>query len=122
MHRIINPLRSSIRPFALIFGLTLFAVSASARGQDSQSTADARVPTSVAREISRADEVVIREEGERTTHEYWVNGEMRLIRVVPATGPEYYLYAEDHTQVDGIDQSDALLVRWTLIEFRGNSE
>ena len=75
------------------------------------------VPASVAGEISRADEVIITEEGEQTTYEYRANGVLRLIRVVPAIGPEYYLYPEDQTLEAGIDQSDALLVRWKLLEF-----
>ena len=75
------------------------------------------VPASVAEEISRADEVIITEEGERTTYEYRANGVLRLIRVIPAVGPEYYLYPEDQTREAGIDQSDALLVRWKLLEF-----
>ena len=75
------------------------------------------VPASVAEEISGADEVIITEEGEQTTYEYRANGVLRVIRVVPAVGPEYYLYPEDQALEAGIDQSDALLVRWKLLEF-----
>ncbi len=77
----------------------------------------APVPASAAQAISSADEVVITEEGEQTTYEYRLNGELRLIRVVPAVGREYYLYPEDQMLEAGIDQSDALLVRWKLLEF-----
>ncbi len=77
----------------------------------------APVPASAAQAISSADEVVITEEGEQTTYEYRLNGELRLIRIVPAVGREYYLYPEDQTLEAGIDQSDALLVRWKLLEF-----
>ncbi|MCY4278592.1 MAG: DUF2782 domain-containing protein [Gammaproteobacteria bacterium] len=77
----------------------------------------APVPAAAAQAISSADEVIITEEGEQTTYEYRLNGELRLIRVVPAVGPEYYLYPEDQTLEGGIDQSDALLVRWKLLEF-----
>ncbi len=77
----------------------------------------APVPAAAAQAISSADEVIITEEGEQTTYEYRLNGELRLIRVVPAVGPEYYLYPEDQTLEGGIDQSDGLLVRWKLLEF-----
>ena len=76
-----------------------------------------RVPASVAREISQADEVIITEQGERKTFEYKVNGRLRVIRVIPAVGPEYYLYPEDQSLEAGIDQSDSLLVRWKILEF-----
>jgi len=77
----------------------------------------APVPASAAQAISSADEVVITEEGEQTTYEYRLNGELRLIRIVPAVGREYYLYPEDQTLEAGINESDALLVRWKLLEF-----
>ena len=120
VRRIINLPLASLRSLALISLLGLSPPSA--YGQDNESaeasqTPPARVPASVAREISQSDEVVITEEGERTIYEYWVNGETRVIRVIPAVGPEYYLYPEDQTLESGIDQSDPLLVRWKLLEF-----
>ncbi len=120
VRRIINLPLVALRPLALT---TLLAVPmAGTFGQDNESPEAAqsppvRVPASVAREISQADEVVITEEGGRTTYEYWVNGEMRVIRVIPAVGPDYYLYPEDQTLESGIDQSDPLLVRWKILEF-----
>lgn len=120
VRRMINPTPASLRPLVFIAMLALTVPSV--RAEDDQSAAishtpPARVPASVAREISLADEVVITEEGERTIHEYWMNGEMRVIRVIPAVGPEYYLYPEDQTLESGIDQSDPLLVRWKILEF-----
>lgn len=120
VRRIINLPLVFVRLLALT---TLLAVpTAGTYGQDSESpeaaqSRPARVPASVALEISQADEVVITEEGERTTYEYWVNGEMRVIRVIPAVGPDYYLYPEDQTLESGIDQQDPLLVRWKILEF-----
>lgn len=120
VRRIINPTLATLRSLALVAAFSLMAPGA--RGQDdtqppAAETPPTRAPASVAREISQADEVVIIEEGERTIHEYWMNGEMRVIRVIPAVGPAYYLYPEDQTLEAGIDQSDPLLVRWKFLEF-----
>lgn len=122
VRRIIN--LSLIAAWAVLLGSSLCMVVSPACAQSTQGatateskTPPARVPVSVAREISQADEVVITEEGERTTFEYKVNGQLRLIRVIPAVGPEYYLYPEDQTLEAGIDQSDRLIVRWKLLEF-----
>lgn len=120
VRRIINLPRTSLRGIVFIALVGLLAPIA--HSQEDQPSADSqtpttRVPASVAREISQADEVVITEEGERVTYEYWMNGEMRVIRVVPAVGPEYYFYPEDQTLESGIDPSEALLVRWKLLEF-----
>ena len=101
--------------------LGLCAILAGIAGIEAASAAasddPAPVPASAAQAISSADEVIITEEGELTTYEYRLNGELRLIRVIPAIGPEYYLFPEDQTLEAGIDQSDALLVRWKLLEF-----
>ena len=120
VRRIIN--LSLIAAWAVLLGSSLCMVVSPARAQFTPGTAEsktppARVPVSVAREISQADEVLITEEGERTTLEYKVNGQLRLIRVIPAVGPEYYLYPEDQTLEASIDQSDSLIVRWKLLEF-----
>ncbi len=120
VRHIINPPLVSLRAYALMAVLGLLAPSAGAEESQSPSATQApsaRVPASVAHEISQSDEVVITEEGERITYEYWANGEMRVVRVVPAVGPEYYLYPEDQTLETGVDQSDPLLVRWKLLEF-----
>ena len=116
VRRIINPSPPSLwngraLAVALLLGLASSQVAA-------QSEEDKRqVPASVAREISQADEVVITEEGDRRTYEYKANGQLRLIRVVPAAGPEYYLTPEDQSLESDMDQSDSLIVRWKLLEF-----
>ena len=120
MDSILNPTLGKLWVIALL-GLLWAPARAEDARSDKPASADSwgtmLAPSSVAHEISQADEVVITEEGERTTYEYWVNGQMRLIRVVPAVGPEYYLYPEDVSHEAGIDQSDPLLVRWRILEF-----
>ena len=118
MRRIINLSLVSAWALLLPTGLCVLPVSAFAQPEAVEPVeSPPKVPVSVAREISQADEVIITEEGERKTFEYKVNGQLRVIRVIPAVGPEYYLYPEDQSLEAGIDQSDSLLVRWKILEF-----
>lgn len=40
-------------------------------------------------------EVTIRQEGKETIYEYRVNGQLTLVRVIPAFGPPYYFVDSD---------------------------
>jgi hypothetical protein len=55
---------------------------------------------------------------ERTVYEYRQAGQLRMIKIVPKHGKEYYLVPRDDTRGFGdLDQADMLVPRWTIIEF-----
>lgn len=54
----------------------------------------------------------------RTIYEYWQNGHLRMIRIVPNIGRPYYLVPRDATQGYGdLEQADMLVPSWVLFEF-----
>jgi len=55
---------------------------------------------------------------ERTVYEFRQAGQLRMIKIVPKHGKEYYLVPRDETRGFGdLDQADMLIPRWTIIEF-----
>lgn len=55
---------------------------------------------------------------ERTIYEYWQNGHLRQVMVVPAQGKPYYLRPADQTRGNGeLDQAGMLIPSWVIVEF-----
>ena len=55
---------------------------------------------------------------ERDVYEFRQNGQLRMIKVVPAIGKPYYLTPRDATRGFGdLEQADMLLAEWVLWEF-----
>ena len=55
---------------------------------------------------------------ERTIYEYWQNGHLRRVMVVPAAGKPYYLRPADPTRGHGeVDQAGMLVPSWVIVEF-----
>lgn len=54
----------------------------------------------------------------RTIYEYWQNGHLRRVMIVPVTGKPYYLRPADPTHGNGeLDQAGMLIPSWVLVEF-----
>ncbi|MBK79395.1 MAG: hypothetical protein CMQ43_00555 [Gammaproteobacteria bacterium] len=69
-------------------------------------------------ESLRGPDVTIIAEKERTIYEFRQNGELRMVRVVPAFGKPYYLVPRDPTQGFGdLERADMLLPSWVIVEF-----
>lgn len=69
-------------------------------------------------ESLRGPDVVIIAEEERTIYEFRQNGQLRMVRVVPALGKPYYLVPRDPTQGFGdLERADMLLPSWVIVEF-----
>ena len=65
-------------------------------------------------------EVTIIKDGESTTEEYRINGQLYMVKVTPDGAPPYYLYKETEgsgwLRVEGI--SEPLIVpQWVVFEF-----
>ncbi len=55
---------------------------------------------------------------QRTVYEYWQNGQLRMVKVVPKIGKPYYLTPRDGTRGFGdLERADMLLPTWVLVEF-----
>lgn len=66
----------------------------------------------------RGPDVTIIAEEERTIYEFRQNGQLRMVRVVPAFGKPYYLVPRDPTQGFGdLERADMLLPSWVIVEF-----
>lgn len=69
-----------------------------------------------------APEIVIREQKNKTIHEYRVNGYLYAIKVFPKNGKPYYLVAEDGGDFSrigepGSDNPKMLIPRWKVLEW-----
>ncbi|MFW5432050.1 MAG: DUF2782 domain-containing protein [Methylophilaceae bacterium] len=64
-------------------------------------------------------EVTIRKKGKKTVHEYRMNGELYMMKIIPDHGVAYYLYREDqHSDWTNIGPNPPLAVpKWTLFTF-----
>lgn len=64
-------------------------------------------------------QVTIRKEKEKTVHEYRMNGELYMMKVIPEHGVPYYLYREDqHSDWVNVGPQAPLAVpKWTLFTF-----
>ncbi len=66
-------------------------------------------------------EVTIREEGGRTIHEYRVNGQLYMVKIVPRHGPAYYLMDLDgdgqFDEVRGDDPGQIVVPQWILFRW-----
>jgi hypothetical protein len=79
-------------------------------------TATTSVPA--AETAPRGRNVTIIEGRDRTVYEYRQNGELRMIRIVPAAGRPYYLVPADDTRGYGnLENADMLIPKWILLEF-----
>lgn len=72
---------------------------------------------SAERSVDGPDITIIAGE-ERTVYEYWQNGQLRMVKVVPKIGKPYYLTPRDGTRGFGdLERADMLLPTWVLVEF-----
>lgn len=64
-------------------------------------------------------QINIRKEGKKTVHEYRVNGELYMMKIIPDHGVAYYLYRENHnSDWVNIGPNPPLAVpTWTLFTF-----
>lgn len=69
-------------------------------------------------ESLRGPDVTIIAEEKRTIYEFRQNGELRMVRVVPAFGKPYYLVPRDPTKGFGdLERADMLVPSWVIVEF-----
>ena len=64
-------------------------------------------------------EVTIRKKDKKTVHEYRINGELYMMKVIPDHGVPYYLYREDQ-QSDWVNvgpNKPLAVPKWTLFTF-----
>lgn len=72
---------------------------------------------SAERSLDGPDVTIIAGE-QRTVYEYWQNGQLRMVKVVPKVGKPYYLTPRDGTRGFGdLERADMLLPTWVLVEF-----
>ncbi len=64
-------------------------------------------------------EVIIRKKEKKTVHEYRMNGELYMMKIIPDHGVAYYLYREDqHSDWVNVGPNPPLAVpKWTLFTF-----
>lgn len=64
-------------------------------------------------------EVTIRKKEKETVHEYRLNGELYMMKIIPDHGVAYYLYKEDqHSDWVNVGPNPPLAVpKWTLFTF-----
>jgi len=64
-------------------------------------------------------EIVIRKKDKKTVHEYRMNGELYMMKIIPDHGVAYYLYREDqHSDWVNVGPNPPLAVpKWTLFTF-----
>jgi len=65
-------------------------------------------------------EVTIRQSGDRTIHEYRINGRLYMIKIVPRKGPPYYLMDLDgdgEMDVTEEDPSKIVVPQWILFRW-----
>jgi hypothetical protein len=106
-------MRTFLCLFSCLFSATLFA-----ENLPLESLPSPVLPPSASGDESFEPEVrIIKRKGE-IVHEYRVNGQLYMVKVVPASGPSYYLVDQDG---DGSldspgDQLDPMLVvpRWVI--------
>lgn len=78
----------------------------------------APVPTAPKPEDLRGPDVVIIAGEQRTIYEYRQNGTLRMVKIVPNWGKPYYLVPRDQTAGFGdLEEAEALLPTWVIIEF-----
>ena len=64
------------------------------------------------------EEVTITTGADRTVFEYRQNGQLRMVKVVPAAGKPYYLVPADPTRGTGdLEHAGRLVPSWRIVEF-----
>ncbi|XOV83856.1 MAG: DUF2782 domain-containing protein [bacterium] len=78
------------------------------------------LPTGAAEDditLQGPDVVIIAGE-DKVVYEFRQNGQLRMVRVVPAWGKPYYLVPRDDTTGFGdLERADMLLPQWVIAEF-----
>lgn len=65
-------------------------------------------------------EVTIRESGDKTIHEYRVDGRLYMVKIVPRKGPPYYLMDLDGDGVMDVQEEDPARIvvpQWILFRW-----
>lgn len=78
----------------------------------------AALPALAQSDEALAPDITIRQEEERTIHEYRVNGELYAIEIRPSAGPSYYLVDRDGDGNFERQEGDRIAVpEWVLKTF-----
>tara|TARA_R100001143_G_scaffold59192_1_gene57675 strand:+ start:497 stop:880 length:384 start_codon:yes stop_codon:yes gene_type:complete len=80
-------------------------------------TPDEPVVISDYQPASQGPEIVIRPGEQEVFYEYWVNGQLMEIKVVPEVGPEYYLVPADGGGWIRETESDMLVPSWVIFRW-----
>jgi len=69
--------------------------------------------------VSGDPDVVIRQEGDKTIHEYRVNGFLYAIKIIPKTGKPYFLVRADGSDGNFVrsDDPDMLIPAWEIFKW-----
>ena len=62
-------------------------------------------------------EIVIREQDEKTIKEFWVDGKLEAIKVIPRVGPSYYLVDPDGRALDDQERGSLRLPSWKIFQW-----
>ncbi|WP_456449050.1 DUF2782 domain-containing protein [Thiolapillus sp.] len=105
---------ANLMKMLLVLFLLLFSVASPAEDAASQ------LPPGADDGETLEPEVTIRQEGNRTVHEYRVDGRLYMVKIVPKVGPPYYLMdsngdGEMDTRED--DPNGVVLPQWILFRW-----
>lgn len=66
----------------------------------------------------RGPDVTLIEGEDRKIYEYRLNGQLRMIKIVPSFGKPYYLVPKDPSMGwDDLERADGLVPQWTILRF-----
>jgi len=69
-------------------------------------------------QVVRGPDIVLVEGEDRRVYEFWQNGELRMLKIVPFVGKPYYLVPSDPTRGGGdMQRAETLVSIWRLLEF-----
>lgn len=75
------------------------------------------VATSLSAQDLDETEIVIREEEEKTIKEFWVEGKLEAIKVIPRVGPSYYLVDPEGRALDDQERGSLRLPSWKIFQW-----
>ncbi len=100
----------------LLFGLTLILLNLCAV----LAAEEAPVPPADEDEEVIEPEVTIRQSGDKTIHEYRMNGRLYMVKIVPRSGPPYYLLDLDGDGEMDVTEGDprkVVVPQWVLFRW-----
>ena len=107
-----------LRSLLLVFSLMISNFSF---GEETQVLEDVTPAESTFEsDYTNEPEVTITRDGESTTEEYRINGQLYMVKVTPDGAPPYYLYKETEgsgwLRVEGISEP-LIIPQWVIFEF-----